>query len=76
LSWEVLGFRDGFEGYCRRRDFTIWIASALLKNIMALGGTLIAFTTTAKLRCPDWREGEIVLWWRPPSKSRKHGKEF
>ena len=43
LGWEVLGFRDGFEGLLPPGDFTI-LDRKCTENIMALGGTLIGTT--------------------------------
>jgi 6-phosphofructokinase 1 len=40
LGWEMLGFRDGFEGLLPPGDFTI-LDRKCTENIMALGGTLI-----------------------------------
>src|SRR5213082_1848539 len=43
LGWEVLGFRDGFEGLLPPGDFTS-LDRKCTENIMALGGTLIGTT--------------------------------
>jgi 6-phosphofructokinase len=43
LGWEMLGFRDGFEGLLPPGDFTI-LDRKCTENIMALGGTLIGTT--------------------------------
>src|SRR5436189_5569488 len=43
LGWEMLGFRDGFEGLLPPGDFTI-LERKCTENIMALGGTLIGTT--------------------------------
>src|SRR2546429_3928406 len=43
LGWEVLGFRDGFEGLLPPGDFTV-LDRKCTENIMALGGTLIGTT--------------------------------
>src|ERR1044071_8157880 len=40
LGWEMLGFRDGFEGLLPPGNFTI-LDRKCTENIMALGGTLI-----------------------------------
>src|SRR5437763_16007351 len=43
LGWEMLGFRDGFEGLLPPGDFTI-LERKCTENIMALGATLIGTT--------------------------------
>src|SRR5437764_4720693 len=43
LGWEMLGFRDGFEGLLPPGDYTI-LDRKCTENIMALGGTLIGTT--------------------------------
>src|SRR5947199_1052780 len=43
LGWEMLGFRDGFEGLLPPGDFTV-LDRKCTENIMALGGTLIGTT--------------------------------
>src|SRR6266446_7490565 len=43
LGWEMLGFRDGFEGLLPPGDFTI-LDRKCTENIMSLGGTLIGTT--------------------------------
>src|SRR5207244_267389 len=43
LGWEMLGFRDGFEGLLPPGDFII-LDRKCTENIMALGGTLIGTT--------------------------------
>src|ERR1700745_1192262 len=43
LGWEMLGFRDGFEGLLPPGDFTI-LDRKCTENIMALGGTLLGTT--------------------------------
>src|SRR6478752_6463922 len=43
LGWEMLGFRDGFEGLLPPGDFTI-LDRKCTENIMALGGTLSGTT--------------------------------
>src|SRR5438046_2291913 len=43
LGWEMLGFRDGFEGLLPPGDFMI-LDRKCTENIMSLGGTLIGTT--------------------------------
>src|SRR3989449_6498224 len=43
LGWEVLGFRDGFEGLLPPGDFSV-LDRKCTENIMSLGGTLIGTT--------------------------------
>jgi len=43
LGWEMLGFRDGFEGLLPPGDYTI-LDRKCTENITALGGTLIGTT--------------------------------
>src|SRR5438045_9480803 len=43
IGWEVLGFRDGFEGLLPPGDFVI-LDRKCTENIMSLGGTLIGTT--------------------------------
>src|SRR6266403_5782059 len=43
LRWEVLGFRDGFEGLLPPGDFVV-LDRAGTDGIMALGGTIIGTT--------------------------------
>src|SRR5256886_12122227 len=43
LGWEMLGFRDGFEGLLPPGEFTV-LDRKCTENIMALGGTLIGTT--------------------------------
>src|SRR5436853_6946873 len=56
LGWEMLGFRDGFEGLLPPGDFTV-LDRKCTENIMALGGTLIGTTNrghfVAKLGAGD-----------------------
>jgi len=54
LGWEVLGFRDGFEGLLPPGDFTV-LDRKCTENIMALGGTLIGYHQSRTLCCQDWR---------------------
>src|SRR5919199_5535027 len=43
LGWEVLGFRDGFEGLLPPGDFVV-LDRKCTENIMPLGGTIIGTT--------------------------------
>src|ERR671932_2028028 len=43
LGWEVLGFRDGFEGLLPPGDFVV-LDRKCTDNIMPLGGTIIGTT--------------------------------
>src|SRR6202140_792024 len=43
LGWEVIGFRDGFEGLLPPGDFVV-LDRAGTDGIMALGGTIIGTT--------------------------------
>src|SRR5205085_4763734 len=43
LGWEVIGFRDGFEGLLPPGDFIV-LDRKCTENIMALGGTIIGTT--------------------------------
>src|SRR2546429_3449418 len=43
LGWEVIGFRDGFEGLLRPGDHVI-LDRKSTEGIMALGGTIIGTT--------------------------------
>jgi ATP-dependent phosphofructokinase / diphosphate-dependent phosphofructokinase len=43
LGWEMLGFRDGFEGLLPPGDFVV-LDRKCTENIMALGGTIIGTT--------------------------------
>src|SRR5207247_9025392 len=43
LGWEMLGFRDGFEGLLRPGDVTV-LDRKCTENIMSLGGRLIGTT--------------------------------
>src|SRR5438034_5511146 len=43
LGWEVIGFRDGFEGLLPPGDFVV-LDRKSTEGIMALGGTIIGTT--------------------------------
>src|SRR5437879_13492819 len=43
LGWEVIGFRDGFEGLLRPGDYVV-LDRKSTEGIMALGGTIIGTT--------------------------------
>src|SRR5919202_4294136 len=43
LGWEMLGFRDGFEGLLPPGDFVV-LDRKCTENIMPLGGTIIGTT--------------------------------
>ena len=43
LGWEVIGFRDGFEGLLRPGDYVVLDRNST-EGIMALGGTIIGTT--------------------------------
>src|SRR5205814_2693912 len=43
LGWEMLGFRDGFEGLLPPGDFLL-LDRKCTENIMALGGTIVGTT--------------------------------
>src|SRR5438874_11378019 len=43
LGWEVIGFRDGFEGLLPPGDYTV-LDRTSTEGIMALGGTIIGTT--------------------------------
>src|SRR5438045_2972717 len=48
LGWEVIGFRDGFEGLLRPGDHVVLDRNST-EGIMALGGTIIGTTNRGHL---------------------------
>src|SRR5437773_6706568 len=78
LGWEMLGFRDGFEGLLPPGDFVV-LDRKCTENIMPLGGTIIGTTNRghfiSKVAAGDRRVVAAEVIQQARQVLRKHGVE-
>src|SRR5207302_10247558 len=70
LGWEVIGFRDGFEGLLPPGDYAV-LDRKCTENIMPLGGTIIVTTNLVHVISKEAAGDRAVVATEVIEKARK-----